>query len=488
MRRPLLVLAAGALVSVLIAVAGALAGAGPRGSGTAPRPGPPSGPPAAPPGTATGPDAPPAQQPMNADRPEPRPALDSNFPDPEVLRVGDRYYGYATNDGGANVPVATAPSPTGPWTRTDHDALPALPPWAEPGRTWAPDVSPRGDGSYLLYFTAGRRGTDDQCIGAAVGTSPTGPFTPDARGPLACRDGKDVIDPAAFTDTDGTRYVLYKQEGDGKKAPGGLYLLRVTPDGLHPAGRPTLLLTRSGDEPILIEAPALVKRDGRYVLFYAAGVFYSADYQTRYATATTITGPYTKAAGPLLSTKGYGEQITGPGGADVVHDGTDSYLVFHGITRFLGGDSVQRSMYVAQLGWAANSAPVVRGSPVRYEAENGRVYGARVLHRVAGASGGAVVGYIDNAQCLVDLDVYAPAAGAYLVKIRYANRTPGGDRPAEHVLTVNGAAPVAVSYPPAGSSSQWKDTTVEVGLRAGWNVLRLAYGSGFAELDHIEVS
>jgi hypothetical protein len=481
----------GALVSVLVAVVSALAAPDGGGSGAQPRPGQPgrsTGAPGAPGAPGTGQNGPPAQQPMNAARPELRPALDSNFPDPEILRAGNVYYGYATNDSGRNVPVATAPSPTGPWTRAGGDALPVLPPWAEAGRTWAPDVSARGDGSYLLYFTAGRKGTGDQCVGAAVGPSPAGPFTPDAQGPLACRDGKDVIDPAAFTDTDGARYVLFKQEGNGKKAPGGLYLQRTTPDGMRAQGPPSLLLTKSDDEPILIEAPALVKRDGRYVLFYAAGVFYSSEYQTRYATASAITGPYTRAAAPLMSTEGYGKQITGPGGADVVHDGTDSYLVFHGITRFWGGEAVQRAMYVAQLGFAANAAPVVRGSPARYEAENGRVYGARVLRGVPSTSGGAVVGYLDNAQCLVDLDVYAPVTGAYLVRIRYANRSPGGGEPAEHVLTVNGAAPVAVPYPPGGASPQWKDATVEVGLRAGWNVLRLAYGSGFAELDHIDVS
>ncbi|GAA2426847.1 hypothetical protein GCM10010191_44310 [Actinomadura vinacea] len=471
-RRPLLAFLAGALVSVLVAVVSALAG----GSD-----GPPRTPPSA---RSTGP---PAQQPMNSARPEPKPALDSNFPDPEVVRAGNTYYGYATNDSGKNVPIATAPSAAGPWTRTGGDALPALPGWAEPGRTWAPDVSARPDGSYLLYFTAGRKGTDDQCIGAAVAASPAGPFTPDARGPLACLDGKDVIDPAAFVDTDGARYVLFKQEGDGRKSPGGLFLLRTTPDGTRPQGTPTRVLGKGADEPILIEAPALVKRGGTYVLFYAAGVFYSPEYQTRYATATAIGGPYTKAATPLLSTEGYGKRITGPGGADIVHDGGDSYLVFHGITKFFGGDHVQRAMYVAQLGWA-NAAPVVRGSPVRYEAEKGRVYGARVLRNVAATSGNAVVGYIDNAQCLVDLDVYAPTAGAYLVRIRYANRTPGGRDPAEHILTVNGAAPIAVGYPPGGPTPLWKDATVEVGLRAGWNVLRLTYGSGFAELDYLENS
>ncbi|MEW2355406.1 family 43 glycosylhydrolase [Spirillospora sp. NPDC029432] len=468
--QPLVAVASGALVSTLVAGVSALVAAGGGGSATPER---------------SAAASPPAQRPMGAARPEPKPVIGSNFPDPEVLKVGSAYYGYATNDNGRNVPVATAPSPTGPWTRTGGDALPGLPAWAEPGRTWAPDVSVRADGAYLLYFTAGRKGTAEQCVGAAVARTPAGPFTPEPA-PLACRDGKDTIDPAAFTDTDGARYVLYKQEGDGRKAPGGIFLQRTTPDGLRPQGARTRILEKGADEPDLVEAPALVKRDGRYVLFYAAGVFWEDRYQTRYATAASITGPYGRAARPLLSTEGYGEKIIGPGGADVVHDGTDTYLAFHGITRFMGGRTVLRSMYVARLGWAG-TAPVVRGSPVRHEAEDGRVYGGRVLRDVKAASGGAVVGYLDNAQALVDIDVYAPAAGAYLLKVRHNNRTDGGGSPAEHVLTVNGAGRTAVRYPP-GASGEWRDATVEVGLRAGWNVLRLAHGGGFAELDYIEVS
>jgi hypothetical protein len=114
------------------------------------------------------------------------------------------------------------------------------------------------------------------------------------------------------------------------------------------------------------------------------------------------------------------------------------------------------------------------------------VYGAKVLRDVDGTSEGAVVGYLDNAQCLVDFDVHAPASGAYLLKIRYSNRT-GGQGAAAHALTVNGTALAAVRYPP-DPSSQWRDVTMEIGLRAGRNTLRLAHGEGFAEIDYIEVS
>ena len=42
--------------------------------------------------------------------------------------------------------------------------------------------------------------------------------------------------------------------------------------------------------PLLFQAPCLVKRGGRYHLFYSANGFASAEYCIGYATATEVTG------------------------------------------------------------------------------------------------------------------------------------------------------------------------------------------------------
>ena len=59
-------------------------------------------------------------------------------PDPFVLRVGGSYYAYSTNTGFANVPVLTAGGIFG--SGKQDNALPRLPAWSQPGRTWAPSV------------------------------------------------------------------------------------------------------------------------------------------------------------------------------------------------------------------------------------------------------------------------------------------------------------------------------------------------------------
>lgn len=81
--------------------------------------------------------------------------IGENFPDPDVFEQNGTWYAYATNGSRGTLPVATAPSANGPWT-VRGDAMPGGPSsaWAQPGRTWAPDVYPNADGTYTLTYTA----------------------------------------------------------------------------------------------------------------------------------------------------------------------------------------------------------------------------------------------------------------------------------------------------------------------------------------------
>ncbi|WP_344924054.1 glycoside hydrolase family 43 protein [Saccharopolyspora gregorii] len=170
--------------------------------------------------------------------------IDRNFPDPDVLDHDGQYYAYATNTAGYNVQLATATDAEGPWEQR-ADALPQLPPWVGPSHTgslnvWAPDVSERSDGTFLLYYTAHHTGSGRQCIGAAVAGSPTGPFEPTSAEPLICAPGQgDVIDPASFVDDDGSRYLLYKDSrgSRARSGPSTIHMRPVAADGITPAGR-----------------------------------------------------------------------------------------------------------------------------------------------------------------------------------------------------------------------------------------------------------
>ncbi|NJM07279.1 family 43 glycosylhydrolase [Candidatus Gracilibacteria bacterium] len=282
--------------------------------------------------------------------------IDQDFPDPDLLQVGTAYYAYATNSAGANIQVARSDDLV-EW-HVDGDALPILPAWANPGNTWAPEVSAFADDMYVMYFTARHAASGRQCIGAASSTEPRGPFTAVGAEPLICQlDLGGSIDAAVFDD-DGTRYVLWKNDGNCCGADTWLYLQPLSADGLALLGEPLQLIKQDQAwEGRLIEAPTLWKQAGRYFLFYSANSYTGLDYAVGYAVADTIAGPYTKADAPLLVSDLEGGAAFGPGGQDiVVSDDGETWLVYHSWDPTV----TYRRMQLDELRWQ-DGVPVVDG-------------------------------------------------------------------------------------------------------------------------------
>src|SRR3569833_106130 len=78
------------------------------------------------------------------------PVIARNFPDPCVLPDHGDIYAYATNAHGETIPCAHSTDLVH-WSE-DIDAMPSLPPWAEKGHSWAPDVAEISPGHYVMYF------------------------------------------------------------------------------------------------------------------------------------------------------------------------------------------------------------------------------------------------------------------------------------------------------------------------------------------------
>ena len=284
------------------------------------------------------------------------PVIDQDFPDPDALKAGDTYYAYATGSGGTNLQSAKS-SDLIAWQPLG-DPLPALPKWANPGYTWAPDVSPAADGkTFVMYFVARDAASDKQCIGAATSEKPEGPFSSSADKPIICQaDVGGSIDPASFVDEDGTRYVLWKNDGNCCGFPTYLYIQKTSPDGLTLEGEPTQLIRN--DQPWegpLIEAPTLWKHGGKYYLFYSANSYAGVDYAVGYATADKALGPYQKVRGPFLKTSSTRGPVLGPGGQDITlaPDGS-TVMLYH-----TWEPSVSyRSMNVDELTWNGDTPEV----------------------------------------------------------------------------------------------------------------------------------
>ena len=258
-------------------------------------------------------------------------AIDADFPDPDVLKVGDEYHLYATNGAGFNIQHAVS-TDLMDWEVVSADVLPTLPDWASPGKTWAPEVTEVADGRFVMYVTVANTSPSAQCIGVAVAEKPEGPFVPVGDAPLVCpTDDGGAIDASTFRDDDGVLYLLFKNDGNCCGKDTWLQIAPLSDDGLALAGEPTRLLKQTESwEGDLIEAPTLVKRGDTYLLLYSANGYGGPEYATGYATATSVLGPYTKGEQPLLTTDGSDGRYLGPGGQDVVvgPDG-DDYLVFH---------------------------------------------------------------------------------------------------------------------------------------------------------------
>ena len=282
-------------------------------------------------------------------------------PDPFILADRGRFVLYSTQVGFHNVPVATSVDMQ-TWSPSS-DALPQLPDWAAWGRTWAPGVTRHG-GRYLLYFAAHHSSSGRQCIGVAASASAEGPFVSQATDPLVCQTLLGgSIDPYPFVDSDGTRFLLWKADGNAVGQASTLFAQRLTADGLALTGEPVGLLSSSAAwEQPLIENPALVATDRSYALFYSGGWWDSAGYAVGYATCDTPLGPCTKTtvAAPLLASAG---DQAGPGGACVfTGPAGHQWLAYHAWTpAAIGYDSGgTRSLRFASLTWPKGQPAVAR--------------------------------------------------------------------------------------------------------------------------------
>jgi arabinan endo-1,5-alpha-L-arabinosidase len=294
-------------------------------------------------------------EPSEAPAPVGAPVLDHDFPDPDVLAVDGTYYAYATNGNYLNVQVAES-NDLENWSVLEEDALPKLPSWIIPGKTWAPEVTEISPGSYVMYFTAANFRPSVQCIGVATSTSPTGPFTVQGEGMLVCpAEEGGAIDASTYIEN-GAPYLLWKNDGNSRGLDTWISIAPLAADGLSLAGPGQQIVKQTLPwEGELVEAPALVKRSSTYYLFYSSNTYGDDKYAIGYATADSLAGPWTKKEEPFLSSDFEDGMFLGPGGQDVVQasDGTD-WLVFHAWDPAI----TYRALHAERLRWEP-SGPVV---------------------------------------------------------------------------------------------------------------------------------
>ena len=175
------------------------------------------------------------------------------------------------------------------------------------------------------------------------------------------------IDPSIFRDDNGRTYLLWKSD-DNNAGSTVTYLwiqrVELTSTNLRLLGQKRLLIDSNGlwwvDSFIpggtLVEGPEMVKVNGWYYLFFAAGKYCQQSYSQGVARSQNIFGPYEKLNVPLLSSNFVGRAddsaktpIVGPGHAGFLKDDSgDWYLVYHG-TLNIDDSSCHRRAFVAKM-------------------------------------------------------------------------------------------------------------------------------------------
>jgi beta-xylosidase len=190
-----------------------------------------------------------------------------------------------------------------------------------------------------MYYTAALKSqTNLHCISYATSKTVTGPYVDTSTRPWICPTSQGgAIDPAGYTNTDGTRWITYKIDGNAIGHGGEcgntvapivatpLMLQQVAQDSRTKIGSPVQILTNTVNDGAYIESPALTKLGGKYVLFFSPQCFTTPKYKVEYATADSLKGPYTRR-GQLLATGTAG--LVAPGGLDVAING--DHAIWHG--------------------------------------------------------------------------------------------------------------------------------------------------------------
>jgi len=263
-----------------------------------------------------------------------QPVIARDFPDPAVLAVGafttpiQRRAATATRCGTSRCSVRPPWTASGPRSGRDAAAAAWSPRTARTTATCGPPRSPpAATAATSCTSPRGRQRRTCSAIGVALASSPKGPFQAPGPGPLVCRPRRwTASTPARFTDSNGKQYLLYTS-GKGKAT---IWLSSVR-RGITPDRRPQGPDPGDGRRRQHRRGARDGPHGGNYVLFYSGNAFNSGKYFVNYATADSLTKPFSKQPGSC-STATRRRRVQQPrrrgGRARRKHD----YLLFHAYT------------------------------------------------------------------------------------------------------------------------------------------------------------
>ncbi len=283
------------------------------------------------------------------------PVYNKNFPDPFIVRQGDMFYAYATQDRISNGGFQIMSSPDlVNWT---HLGGVGHLDWSK-DQLWAPEIY-EWKGKWYFFYSAKDPKSGKRDLAVSVGDKPTGPFkfisklvlgTSENQGP----DDNGAIDPNIYVEN-GKPYLLYIREAP----PRQVKMVRLSDDMSKTVGEAKRLIGIDREiEQGILDAPTLIKKDGTYWLFYSTGWFQSnrddAAYRVWAASSKELWGNYTKPNEPVI--KGKAGETLSPGHQCLIElKSGEWWMAYHGWSaegepRY-GKHPVGRSLRIDKLEW-----------------------------------------------------------------------------------------------------------------------------------------
>ncbi|MBN2842054.1 MAG: glycoside hydrolase family 43 protein [Sedimentisphaerales bacterium] len=266
------------------------------------------------------------------------PLWDGYLADPHMVKFGDTYYAYGTEEKNTGKRFQIARSKDFVNWEYVGGALEPL-----PGMElyWAPEVTCK-DGKYYLYYAG------DMHMRVAVSDSPEGPFIDS--GKKLFPDLPFSIDGHAFQDPVTKQWYLFFAMDFFDQRPGtALAVVQLSDDMLSVKGEIKTVMRAFADWQIYqrdrfhydktwkawhtVEGPTLVYRDNKYYCFYSGGNWQTPGYGVGCAVSDNVMGPYTdnwsEQGASVLST--IGNELIGPGHNSLIQgpDGQTWFIAYH---------------------------------------------------------------------------------------------------------------------------------------------------------------
>lgn len=247
-----------------------------------------------------------------------------SYADPTIVRVGSTFYLTGTASERPQGFSVLKSKDLKTWTPVGRLLTEGKQVYGDKG-FWAPQLYNNGKTWQLAY-------TANEQVAVAEASSLIGPYTQKSVKPVDA--SAKNIDPFVFTDDDGKSYLYHVRFDNGNYIWVAAYdknTSAIDPNTLKRCLDNTEAWENTGDYPSapIMEGPTVIKRNGKYYMFYSANHFMSRDYAVGYAVADSPMGPWKKPANNrIIHRSTVGENGSGHG--DVFYDKKgNAFYVYH---------------------------------------------------------------------------------------------------------------------------------------------------------------